>query len=133
MIKKRIGLIVIIGVSVCLSSLQGESVQADNLTLSQIADDSVKNAVDVDYMDMNIDGLIDGIDDIDPNNLPPEPQASMCFKLRLLKEYLILQAELAKQHIVDHKQAYLWSSLITLGLGIGGVWAYIAYNKKPAP
>lgn len=74
------------------------------------------------------------IENISPDDipLPPEPEPSFCFKLRLLKEYLVLQAELAKQHVLDHKEAYLLGTLVALGLVAGGTIAYAAHKNQPS-
>lgn len=79
-------------------------------------------------------------EDIDPDiniPLPPEPEtsSSFWFKMRLLKAYLLLQADLAKQHIIDHQRAYIIAStLVTLGLLTASSTAYlINHNNQKKP
>jgi len=66
----------------------------------------------------------DFLADINPDDIidiptPTESASPGNFKLRLLKEYLILKVELAKQNIIDHKKAYLALFVLLTGCTIG--------------
>lgn len=69
-------------------------------------------------------------DDI-PNSPKPTVSSPFWFKVRLLKAYLTLKTELAKQHLIEHQKAYLIASTLA-GLGIltAGSVAYLMHHHN---
>ncbi len=80
------------------------------------------------------DTSIIDISELDPDLYLPlanEPEQTVLLKLQLLKEYLLLEVELAKEHIIDHKKAYLVAgSIALLGAISGGAIYLTKINKK---
>ncbi len=106
MLKKNIlALIIATGLS-CV-------IHADNTPLAdqqiQVIEDHSGEVND--FLAIDIDNL-----DLDFDLVTSEPDQSTKNKIRILKTYFMIQAEQAKEHIVDHKKTYLIAgSLITLG------------------
>jgi hypothetical protein len=91
----------------------GGALQADNNQVSQVNYEIGDEAVNDTLLS---DNDIKDIENLDPNSipglLPSEASSPLYFKLRLLKEYLYLQMQLAKQHVVNHKKIYILTGLI---------------------
>jgi hypothetical protein len=127
---KKIGWMFLIITSIASTAAATAAVSADQ--------DTTKSATATATLTDDLSILdLEHLDPIIEPPLPPDPEPSWWFKLRLLKEYLLLQAELAKQHIIDHQQAYLVAStLVALGVIATGSAAYLVHRgdqQAPVP